>query len=312
MPFTDKKPGGQCIVCQSSANMIGQSELLYVDCVRCGDFCLDREIANDNLPITNEKDRALASFLIRRMGGAGQRPNLSQEFFQSFRLRSLPSPAEQCDNLLLWLAAAADEHSGRMLTFDYSQPAMFSIVGVIDMTDLHWVAQTLVSQHLVADSSATRTFNGTITVRGWQRVEELRQAHIASNFAFFARQFANTDLDRVFAECLRPTVKKTGYELRTVVQKAGLIDAVIEDDIRRCRFLIADLSDNNAGAYWEAGFAEGLGKPVIYISRAGDQGDDRRTHFDTDHRQTVRWDLSSLGRTAEVLEAVIRNTLATS
>ena len=40
------------------------------------------------------------------------------------------------------------------------------------------------------------------------------------------------------------------------------VDAVIEHEIRACRFLIADLSDDNAGAYWEAGFAEGLGKPV--------------------------------------------------
>jgi nucleoside 2-deoxyribosyltransferase len=46
----------------------------------------------------------------------------------------------------------------------------------------------------------------------------------------------------------------------------------------------ADLSDDNAGAYWEAGFAEGLGKPVIYICREG-----VNTHFDTDHRRTVRW-----------------------
>jgi hypothetical protein len=115
---------------------------------------------------------------------------------------------------------------------------------------------------------------GNLTIDGWQRFEELRRAHIASNFAFFARQFANSDLDEVFDRCLRPAVEATGYELRTVTQRAGLVDAIIEDEIRRCRFLIADLSDENAGAYWEAGFAEGLGKPVIYVCRAG-----KRTHF---------------------------------
>lgn len=111
-------------------------------------------------------------------------------------------------------------------------------------------------------------------------------------------------MDAVYNRCLRPAVKATGYELRTVTQKAGLIDAIIENEIRRCRFLIADLSDDNAGAYWEAGLAEGLGKDVIYICREG-----RKTHFDTDHRHTVRWDLTNLDETARQLKAVIRNTL---
>jgi nucleoside 2-deoxyribosyltransferase len=83
------------------------------------------------------------------------------------------------------------------------------------------------------------------------------------------------------------------------------VDAVIEDEIRRCRFLIADLSDDNAGAYWEAGFAEGLGKPVFYVCRS----DPRTTHFDTNHRHTVTWDLASLDQTVTKLKAVIRNTL---
>lgn len=103
---------------------------------------------------------------------------------------------------------------------------------------------------------------------------------------------------------LKHAVDQTGYELRTVTRQAGLIDAVIEDEIRRCRFLMADLSDNNLGAHWEAGFAQGLGKPVIYISRSGID-----PYFDTDHRHTVRWDLDDRPKAAIDLKAVIRNTL---
>jgi len=70
------------------------------------------------------------------------------------------------------------------------------------------------------------------------------------------------------------------------------------------------LSDENAGAYWEAGFAEGLGKPVIYVCRAKVADVEFKTHFDTDHRQTVRWGAPySLAETAQHLKAVIRNTL---
>ena len=143
-----------------------------------------------------------------------------------------------------------------------------------------------------------------LTIRGWQRYDEIKRAHVASRFAFLARQFDNSELDRILVECLIPAVRQTGFELRPVSQKAGLIDAIIEDEIRRCRFLIADLSDGNRGAYWEAGFAEGLGKPVIYIARTGST-----VHFDTDHRHTVKWDISDLDGSAIKLKAVIRNTL---
>jgi nucleoside 2-deoxyribosyltransferase len=74
--------------------------------------------------------------------------------------------------------------------------------------------------------------------------------------------------------------------------------------------VVADLSNQNNGAYWEAGFAEGLGKPVIYICRAADEyGEEIATHFDASHRHTVKWDLAAPADFAIRLKAVIRNTL---
>jgi nucleoside 2-deoxyribosyltransferase len=154
-----------------------------------------------------------------------------------------------------------------------------------------------------------RSITGSVTWLGWARAEEITRAHVSSKYAFFARRFANDDLDKIYEECLKPAVKDTGYELRIVSQRAGLIDAIIEDEIRRCRFLIADLSDENAGAYWEAGFAEGLGKPVIYMCAAQPDGSTRKTHFDTNHRHTIPWSLTKVDETANRLKAVIRNTL---
>jgi nucleoside 2-deoxyribosyltransferase len=64
-------------------------------------------------------------------------------------------------------------------------------------------------------------------------------------------------------------------------------------EIRMCRFLIADLTCGNQGAYWEAGYAEGLGKPVIYTCNKS-YFDKEGTHFDTNHHQTVLWDPARL------------------
>jgi hypothetical protein len=279
-----------------------------VDCSRCGDFSVTRATATDFLPLKDLRQRALASHLIRRLQGA-TRPTLTSGFFESLSERTLPTPTEACDSLLLWLAERADGSPGKQTQIIFNDQNVLGLIGVIGEDDLAWVAGALKTQGLIDAATTAGMQRSRLTPRGWQRVEELKRAHIASRFAFFARQFQNSDLDRVFEQCLRPAVAQTGYELRPVTQRAGLVDAIIEDEIRRCRFLIADLSDDNAGAYWEAGLAEGLGKPVIYVCGAKEGEEQKKTHFDANHRHTVRWDLSALEQTAKQLKAVIRNTL---
>jgi hypothetical protein len=280
---------------------------VVVDCSRCGDFEMPHEIAADvGLPFADRKKQALASHIIRKTQ-VHNRVHLSRDFFASLASRMLPAPAEASDNLVVWLADKADGSPGTRLELTYLAPELLSTIGVVRSDDIGWIVRSLTSQEILQQASGVSgSFNwtGYLTAKGWNRFEELRRGRISSNFAFFARKFDSTDLDTVFEQCLRGAVKEIGYELRTATQKAGAIDAVMEDEIRRCRFLVADLSDANDGAYWEAGFAEGLGKPVIYICREG-----VRTHFDTNHRQTVQWRLDALEQASIKLKAVIRNTL---
>jgi hypothetical protein len=315
MPYDARVQTGACTVCTSPANIlqirfrVGE----VVNCSRCGDFRVSHVVADDlGLPLKDPKKQALASYTIRRMQSlSATRPQLTREFFRALETRSLPTPAEASDNLIRWLAEKADGSPGAPIQIIYADHALIGAIGVIGGFDSRWVVESLVSQGLVKQSSeAADRCTANLTAHGWKRFEELRQAHVSSRFAFFARKFDNPDLDTVYRDCLRPAVAATGYELRMATQRAGLIDAVIEDEIRRCRFVIADLSDKNDGAYWEAGLAEGLGKPVIYICRArDDQGVEITTHFDANHRQTIRWDLGSLEQTSTQLKAVIRNTL---
>jgi hypothetical protein len=242
----------------------------------------------------------------------GGRPKVTPEFFNALPHRRLPTPAEAGENLIRYFAKKADYRPGQVVTIDYTDPAVRAVIGAVDPSDTIWTIDSLVDRKILKRVSSGQTsFDGNLTAEGWKCFEELERAHVASRYAFFARKFANPDLDRVVEECLRQAIEQTGFELRVVTQRAGLVDAIIEDEIRRCKFLISDLSDDNAGAYWEAGFAEGLGKSVIYICKEKevDGVTEKKTHFDTNHRHTIRWSLSSLDATAKNLKAVIRNTL---
>lgn len=310
MPYQKPPEGKQpqaCIVCAAPANVWSDFGAGHsVNCSRCGDFSVSKEAGDDYLPITDPKMKALISHLIRRMQRGSKRPPaLKSDFFKSLADHSLPTPSEMSDNLLLLIDQQVEGRPGAPISIDNNNDlAICASIGAINGEDVLWAVRNLVEQKLLDGKWLGHFTNGHLTASGWQRVEDLKRANTSSGYAFFARQFSNPDLDRVYTECLRPAVAQTGFELRTVTQKAGHIDAIIEDEIRRCKFLIADLSDHNAGAYWEAGFAEGLGKPVIYICRK-----DVATHFDTSHRHTVTWDIAKLDDTAHRLKAVIRNTL---
>jgi hypothetical protein len=305
MPYQKSPNDRECTVCRAPANARSEMMYTYVDCSRCGDFQVDRTAIDDiPLPLTDIKKCALASYAIRNLQGT-KRPILTKQMFDAFFERKLPTPVELSDNLLQHVANQVDGQPGKPISIDYNHDVkLLAFTGAVDQEDVLWAVRNLVELGLLKGQFVNHFSNGYLTATGWQRVEELKRSHISSKYAFFARRFDNADLDKAYNLCLRQAVEDTGYELRLVTQKAGNIDAIIEDEIRRCRFLIADLTDQNAGAYWEAGFAEGLGKDVIYICREG-----VKTHFDTDHRQTVRWDLSKLEETARQLKAVIRNTL---
>ncbi len=74
--------------------------------------------------------------------------------------------------------------------------------------------------------------------------------------------------------------------------------------------MIAELTLENRGVYWEAGFAEGLGRPVIYTCKES-ESKDLKTHFDTNHHLTVPWAADNLAEAAKKMKATIRATLPT-
>lgn len=148
------------------------------------------------------------------------------------------------------------------------------------------------------------------TLKAYELYEQLKKGKKATNKAFLALQFKG-DLNQLFKNDLKKAVSQTGFILSTVDEepKAGLIDDKIRLDIRNSRFVIADLTDGNKGAYWEAGFAEGMGKPVIYMCQDcvfedGEKG----PHFDVSHHQCITWSKDKFDEAVEKLKNTIRYT----
>ncbi|QLH39608.1 MAG: hypothetical protein HWD60_12500 [Defluviicoccus sp.] len=160
----------------------------------------------------------------------------------------------------------------------------------------------------------TRVSNGAgdiiLSLRCWNRFEELKRGSHSGRLDFMAMRFNEKELDNIFENYFRAAVKQTDFVLRKLgdIPKAGLIDDRLRVEIKACRFLIADLTHGNQGAYWEAGYAEGLGKPVIYTCKKS-AFNETGTHFDRNHHLTVLWDPQEPSEAVERLKATIRATL---
>ena len=130
-------------------------------------------------------------------------------------------------------------------------------------------------------------------------------------FGFMAMEFGDSQLERIVADHIKPTIRTSfNVELSTArdVAQAGLIDEIIRDHIRRAKFVLSDLTHGNNGAYWEAGFAEGVGIPVIYTCERG-VFEKESTHFDTNHLTTVMWSIDQVDQFQADLIAAVSNTL---
>jgi len=125
-----------------------------------------------------------------------------------------------------------------------------------------------------------------------------------------ALRFGQPMIDRMVEECARPAVSRTGFELRVLTdqQGAGLIDNQIRAALLSARFVISDLTHGSYGAYWEAGFGEGRGIPVIYTCEKA-EWERNKSHFDTNHMATIIWDNDDLKKAQDALAAMIRATL---
>jgi hypothetical protein len=187
---------------------------------------------------------------------------------------------------------------------------MISEIGAVDDNGLRFIVDSLVQRGDLQRAPLDSPFHATLSFSGWERYEQLARGAETSKRAFMAMAYGNAVLAAAFVEHFKPAALEAGFKLARLDEnpQAGSIDARLRVEIRAARFLVADLSDGNPGAYWEAGFAEGLGKPVVYMC-SRDVWKTQRTHFDTEHMHTIIWDATDFQRAAKTLRATIRATL---
>lgn len=217
----------------------------------------------------------------------------------------LPSPKTQLDQLLTIIARQAPEIGDH---WQLDAKGNLILLGLRDDRAFVYLVGELKKSGLIEIIGAKYC----ITLEGWQYVELLSKGQFSSKRVFMAMDFKDEDFRRLVDEKFRPAVEDLGLKLFVMYDetKLGVIDNLMRLEIRNARAMICDLSHANRGANWEGGYAEGLGRPVIYTCEKkvfdNQHPDYEKPHFDTNHLQTIPWTYSTIDDDMRKLKASLR------
>lgn len=150
-------------------------------------------------------------------------------------------------------------------------------------------------------------FTVRVSPKGWERLQTLRSARVERRQAFVAMWFREEMLP-AYLRGIAPALRVTGYEPLRIdrVEHNDKIDDQIVAAIRRSGLLVADFTGHRGGVYFEAGFAMGLGIPVVWTCR---EDAIEGAHFDTRQYNHITW--STPEELCTKLRARIEATLPT-
>ncbi|MGN6422763.1 MAG: hypothetical protein ACTHLA_05580 [Asticcacaulis sp.] len=296
------------------------------ECDVCGKYGLTHDALGNfsdlrSTDASKLKRAALSHYLSRSKANSPDRYFvLNLQKLQSIvETERLPTPPEQVQNLIVYIGNYVRDNG---VAFHGSKD-LAAIVGAFNDERIQQIADQMIARGLISRTDPRPLENGEqphvyypkydLTLDGWELYDKEKHGELTGSYGFLARKFNEPTFEAYLKDVKAGVLANTGFELREVstFKEPGIIDNIMRQKIRESAFVVADLSHGNKGAYWEAGYAEGLGKPVIYICERSvfDHPTDG-PHFDTKHCNTVIWEYGSVDYLISELTATIKTMLA--
>lgn len=119
---------------------------------------------------------------------------------------------------------------------------------------------------------------------GYARIDVLQKNTANGRNVLVAMKFGDDTIP--LREAIRKGITEAGYIAVFIdeVQHNDFITPELLKHIRDSKFVVVDLTHQNNGAYFEEGYAMGLGKPVIQLCQK-----DTHLHFDIAQKNTIMW-----------------------
>lgn len=278
------------------------------DCPNCGTYVATWKVRfafSDEPDTADKKKSRVAAVLRERLIHRGNIPPFllifpsreSIKLDDNYTSVSLPELVEDrfprtvsdvLDRSLMNLARLSTRYGFRILLGIDDPPVLFCS----NVSEMKYIADELKARQVINHCGYTDKGDMILEVsaEGWDRVAQLEnQGKLAEcKQAFIAMNF-NDEFRHIYENGIKAAISETGYTPMRIDDKEHneFIPDEIIAEIRRSRFLVADMTGQKHGVYFEAGFALGLGIPVIWTCRK-DEID--QCHFDTKQINHIFWE----------------------
>lgn len=278
-----------CFICKKPAEIkelhrISGDNRYDVKCHICGRYEVARFYALTAL--ASDKPNDVLSAIVRNKYENGEKIDLSEENAEHIMSSvTVPKdPLEAIDHLLDYIFRKGGKRPGSSVRFEpsFAYPILFA-KSKDEFEYLMAKATELKYIEIGPDGVGYR-----ISIPGWQRLSELRKTKRESNQAFVAMWF-DASLDKVWDLGFKKALEITRFDplrIDLTEHNEKICDQIVAE-IRRSELVIADVTGQRGGVYFEAGFAMGLGIPVIWSCSKEDIDN---VHFDTRQYNHIVWD----------------------
>jgi len=286
------KEKATCPVCKLvyayKDNYTTQEGHYQYECPRCGKYAIDRHADHTIEREPDLKKRMKISAWIRNYFESRKEPYiLDWETFQKIE-SILPDYSVLEKQLrLLQNIERRTENPGQRVTLNIYRD--IPLAWATNEEEFRFHINSLGNRHfIVQDSTMSGDFSIWITSLGWEYLDKHRSDIEERTQAFIAMSF-NPKLITVWKNAIKPAIEEAGYTAMRVDMDPHneKIDAKIMTEIKNSRFMVADFTENKHGVYFEAGFALGLGIPVLWCVNKKDL---KNLHFDTRQYGHIDWE----------------------
>lgn len=292
----------KCIICGISAQKSFVKDGWFYECPNCGKFYASDDFEDRDIDIHKKIAKHLLSGYVREQNEYGKEDTLisNENVFDILNSPIIPKSLEEQEEKLL----LAMERRTKYLSQPIKDPIIRqpAICYAHNDDERKALMHSLEGQKFVK-SPATLADGYTLTYTGLKFTQKLKFEVNNSNIAFVAMWFNEIEMKDVFEKAIAPAVdiatKKqlTAFRVDQKEHNNDITDEIIAN-IKDSRFVIADMTGYRGGVYYEAGYARGLGKPVILTCRKdwfdGDLDHDgkvikEKIHFDINHLNVIVW-----------------------
>ena len=286
----------KCPICDKSTITVTLDHYNQTNEITC-DICKEYILAIDSFTEIGRlsvEEKQILSGVIRYSFERKNNLTITVDNIKSLlKLPFIPNSIFDSFDLILNYIELKSSHAGEFYPFklmkDY--PIGFAQNENEFMRQLHIMTDEL--QWIEHDGGAGEQISYQMKAKGWERLFDLKNKIIDSKQIFVAMDFKDEMkfLTGIWKEGFCSALEETNYKPFRVDKKEhnNKIDDEIIAGIKSSICVVADFTYNNAGVYYEAGFAKGLDRIVIWTCQK-EFFNTKGLHFDTNHYNHILWD----------------------